>query len=204
MWIRSHTFSLRRTAIRYGALTTIGLTLAAVSCKGDDSSRDAPKLGVNEPEPQGYLVGVRPEAFACESLFTIETATELFGGRVEQVESPFTPPAGVPGSCNFVSYAEGRQPLHWSFDLDCREGAHDDAGQLMVNYADAPGAKPMRIGLSALDHNGSALLFIDDDTPCYGRVLGPDQAIRVRIAEILVPVLDARSAPTGTQFVLRE
>ncbi len=174
------------------------------SCKDGDTVDDEPKLGIDEPEPEGYLIGIRPEDFACESLFTIEQANDVFGGRVEQVESPHTPPTGVPGSCNFVSYAEGRDPLRWSFDLDCREGAHDDGSQLMVRYADAPGAKPMRIGISALDHNDSALLFIDDDTPCYGRILGPGQAIRVRIAEILVPALTPRSAPTGAQFIIQD
>ena len=94
--------------------------------------------------------------------------------------------------------------MRWSFDLDCREGAHDDASQLMVRYADAQNAKPKRIGRSALDHNDSALLFIDDDTPCYGRVLGPGQDIRTQIAEILVPVLDPRSAPTGAHFIMQE
>ncbi len=188
--------------VRYFLLTLLASALPG--CKGDDSASSARKLGIDEPTPEGYLVGVRPEDFACESLLTIEQATEIFGGRVEQVESPHTPPVGVPGSCNFVSFAEGREPLRWSFDLDCREGAHSDAGQLMVRYADAQGAKPMRIGRSALDHNDSALLFIDDDTPCYGRVLGPGQDTRARIAEILVPAIDAHSAPTGAQFILQE
>jgi hypothetical protein len=190
--------------MRYSALCALLVALSVVSCKGEDSSEGARKLGVDEPTPEGYLVGIRPEDFACESVFTIETATELFGGRVEQIESPHTPPAGVPGSCDFVSFAEDRDPLRWSFDLDCREGAHKDAGQLMVRYADAQGAKPMRIGRSALDHNDSALLFIDDDTPCYGRVLGPGQEIRVRIAKHLVPAIDAHSAPTGAQFILQD
>ena len=62
----------------------------------------------------------------------------------------------------------------------------------------------MRIGLSALDHNDSALLFIDDDTPCYGRVLGPGQDVRARIANILVPALTQGNAPTGPQFIIQD
>ena len=186
------------------AILSLSVGGALASCKGGDDSVEVRKLGIDEPAAEGYLVGIRPEDFACESLLTIEKATELFGGRVEQVESPHTPPVGVPGSCNFVSFAEGREPLRWSFDLDCREGAHSDAAQLMVRYADAQGAKPMRIGRSALDHNDSALLFIDDDTRCYGRVLGPGQDVRVRIAEHLVPVIDVHSAPTGAQFILED
>lgn len=194
--------ALKHHTHRAGLFLTLALPL--LSCSSKDGEKPGPKLGVDEPIPEGYMVGIRPEDFACSSLFDMATATEIFGGRVEQVESPYTPPVGVPGSCNYVSFAEGRDALRWSFDLDCREGAHTDASQLMVRYADAPGATPMRIGLSALDHNDSALLFIDDDTPCYGRILGPGQDIRVRIANLLVPVLTERNAPTGPQFVLQD
>ncbi len=182
---------------------TFALT-AYAGCTGDEKPESAPKLGAKASAPQAYLIGIRPEDFACESLLSIESATEIFGGRVEQVESPYTPPTGVPSACNFVSFAEGREPQRWSFDLDCRPGAPDDAAQLMVQYADAPNAAPKRIGRSALDHNDSALLFIDDDTPCYGRILGPGQDVRLRIAQLLVPGLVPKTAPTGPQFVAED
>jgi hypothetical protein len=170
-----------------------------------DAKKDAPApLVVDEEPSETYLVGIRAEDFECDSVLTDTQAAELIGGRVERVESQFTPPAGVPKACNYVSYAAGREPIRWSFDLDCREGALQDAGKLIVTYAETPGAVPMRIGQSALDHHDSVLLFIDDDTPCYGRVLGPDQAGRGELANILVEALKPRSAPTGANFLVRD
>lgn len=196
--------SKRVSRLSSSTVAIASLTLALVACKGGEKDKDASGRSADKATEQAYLVGVRAEDFACESLFSIEDATELFGGRIKLVESPHTPPVGVPSSCNFESFAEGRAPMRWSFDLDCRDGAHSDAAQLMVQYAEAPGAMPMRLGRSALDHNGSALLFIDDDTPCYGRVLGPGQDIRRRIAELLIPKLEASTAPTGQHFVVGE
>ncbi len=189
----------------FASTNSIVLSLAAlqvcVSCSNDGPTNDTAKLGLDEPAPNDYLIGVQPSEFLCESLIRPEQATELFGGRVEHVGSLHTPPNGVPSSCDYISYAEGRSPLRWSFDLDCRPGAHSDAGQLMAQYASAQAAMPLRIGRSALDHHDSALLFIDDDTPCYGRVLGPGQDIRIRLARLLVPSLTPQSAPTGIQFI---
>lgn len=194
--------STPRWSSRVVAIASIPLALAA--CTGGDEGKSADKGAVDDATDQAYLVGIRAEDFVCESLFSIEEATKLFGGRVKQVESPHSPPLGVPGSCNFESFAEGRAPMRWSFDLDCRDGAHSDAAQLMVQYAEAPEATPMRLGRSALDHNGSALLFIDDDTPCYGRVLGPGRDIRKQIAELLIPRLEPSTAPTGQHLVVTE
>ncbi len=185
-----------------GMLTLVVLhALVSFSCSNSDRANDVPILGLDEPAPNDYLIGVRPSDFLCKSLVSAEQATELFGGRVEQVASLHTPPSGVPTSCDYISYAEGRSPLRWSFDLDCRPGAHSDAGHLMAQYANAQAAMPLRIGRSALDHHDSALLFIDDDTPCYGRVLGPGQKIRIRLARLLVPALTPQRAPTGIQFI---
>ncbi len=175
---------------------------AAFACSNDKDDLPAP-LVVDENPTESYLVGIRADEFQCESVLSVEQAQELFGGRVERQESPNTPPAGVPAACNYRSYAEGRDPLGWSFDLDCREGALRDASQLMVSYADAPNAEPLSIGQSALDHNDSALLFIDDDTPCYGRVIGPDRAIRSKLASIIVAALLPRTAPTGAHLQAR-
>lgn len=184
-------------------ISSLLLVLCSASC--GDSKKDAPApLVVDEQPEETYLVGIRAEDFDCASVLSIEQATELFTGRVTRVEAPFTPPSGVPKACNYVSYATGREPIRWSFDLDCREGALKDAGKLIVSYSQTPGAIPLRIGQSALDHHDSALLFIDIDTPCYGRVLGPVQETRSKIATILVDTLTPRSAPTGAHFLVRD
>ncbi len=189
------------TLVAITAVATLSLTLAA--CGDAKKSKPSP-LVVDEQPAETYLVGIRSEEFECESLLSEAKSVELFGGRVTKVESPFTPPAGVPKACNYVSYSAGRAPIQWSFDIDCREGALTDAGDLLVSYANAPDAVPLRVGQSALDHHNSSLLFIDDDTPCYGRVLGPDREGRQRLALLLVTALTPRSAPTGAHFFVRD
>ena len=184
-------------------LPALLLLLCTASCGHQKDDAPTP-LVVDEQPAQTYLVGIRAEEFECASVLSTEQATELFGGRVTKVEAPFTPPSGVPRACNYVSYATERDPIQWSFDLDCREGALKDAGKLLVTYAETPGAAPLRIGQSALDHHDSALLFIDDNTPCYGRVLGPDRDGRSKLATILVAALTPRSAPTGAHFLVRD
>ena len=161
-------------------------------------------LVVDEQPSETYLVGIRAEDFRCESVLSSAQSTEIFGGRVNLVASPFTPPAGVPKSCNYVSHDADREPMQWSFDLDCREGALSDASKLLVSYAGNPDARPLRIGQSALDHHNSALIFIDNDTPCYGRVLGPASEGRSQVAMILVDALNPRSAPTGSHLFVRD
>jgi hypothetical protein len=173
--------------------------LTGISCSKSEDSSPAP-LVVDEQPTAHYLVGIRADEFECDSIFTMEQAASIFGGRVERLESTLTPPAGVPKACNYQSHAAGRPVAGWSFDLDCRPGALRDASQLMVNYADAPDAHPLLIGQSALDHNDSALLFIDDDTPCYGRVIGPGKEIRSQVATALAAALKPRTAPTGAHL----
>ncbi len=181
----------------------VGAASLASAC--GDAEEDTPTpLVVDEQPAETYLVGIRAEEFECETVFSTAQSTEIFGGRVTLVESPFTPPTGVPRSCNYVSYETGREPLQWSFDLDCREGALSDASKLLVTYANNPDAVPLRIGQSALDHHNSALLFIDSDTPCYGRVLGSQREGRSKVAMILVDALTPRSAPTGAHFLVRD
>jgi hypothetical protein len=170
-----------------------------------DAKEDAPApLVIDEQQSETYLVGIRAAEFQCDSVLTSAQRTEIFGGRVKVVEPAFTPPSGVPKSCNYISYAADREPKQWSFDLDCREGALSDASKLIVTYSTNPDAVPLRIGQSALDHHNSSLLFIDSDTPCYGRVLGPERDGRSQIAMILVDALTPRSAPTGAHLFVRD
>jgi hypothetical protein len=187
-----------------GGLPTWTLVTLAVAACGDSKATTPSPLVVDEQPAETYLVGIRSEDFKCNSLLSTTQSTELFGGRVTPLESPFTPPAGVPKACNYASHGVDRDPIQWSFDLDCREGALGDAGKLFVTYANTPDAVPLRIGQSALDHHNSSLLFIDDDTPCYGRVTGPDRVGRQKLASLLVSALTPRSAPTGAHFMVRE
>jgi hypothetical protein len=75
-----------------------------------------------------------------------------------------------------------------------RRKNHEDAA------IDAPQRAPeesssVDIGAKALDHNGQGLLFIDDDAPCYVRIVGPDKAKRLALAQLLVKNLTFANAP---------
>lgn len=86
------------------------------------------------------------------------------------------------------------QPM-WSVDFDCRATAIKDAESLMVQYAKTDGAKPVRVGKSGLDYEHAALLFIDNDSRCYARVLGPGAKNRLAIAKLVAGRLTATTAP---------
>jgi len=76
-----------------------------------------------------------------------------------------------------------------------KEAAHDkDAG------VDAPQRAPeaaseVMVGLKGLDHHGQGLIFIDDDAPCYVRVVGPDSAKRLELAKTIAKNLTFANAP---------
>lgn len=56
-------------------------------------------------------------------------------------------------------------------------------------------AHPVPIGARGLDHHGQGLLFIDDDAPCYVRVVGPDADRRLALARLVVSRLTLANAP---------
>ena len=123
-------------------------------------------------------------------------------------------PRGVPQPCAYEVVTQTELQA-WTYDIDCREGMKQRADALFAQYkktsaelvqaynaaADA-GIKPtdagvairppeeaveVEVGAKALDHHGRGLLFIDDDAPCYVRVIGPDaphRLVHLRIGEL--------------------
>jgi hypothetical protein len=51
------------------------------------------------------------------------------------------------------------------------------------------------VGAKAIDHNDKGLLFIDDDAPCYVRVIGNDAARRLALAQHIAKHLTYNNAP---------
>ena len=51
------------------------------------------------------------------------------------------------------------------------------------------------VGAKGLDHHGQGLLFIDDDAPCYVRVVGKDGGRRLALAQLLARNLTFANAP---------
>ncbi len=56
-------------------------------------------------------------------------------------------------------------------------------------------ASEVMVGLKGLDHHGQGLIFIDDDAPCYVRVVGPDSARRLELAKMIAKNLTFANAP---------
>jgi hypothetical protein len=56
-------------------------------------------------------------------------------------------------------------------------------------------ASAVQVGAKGLDHHGQGLLFIDDDAPCYIRVVGPDKDRRFALAQHIAKNLTFANAP---------
>ncbi len=68
-----------------------------------------------------------------------------------------------------------------------------DAGVVELH---PPGeATRVDVGAKGLDHNDQGLLFIDDDAPCYVRVVGRDAARRLALAKAVAKHLTFVNAP---------
>jgi hypothetical protein len=57
------------------------------------------------------------------------------------------------------------------------------------------GAHDVAVGRRGLDALGQGLIFIDDDAPCYVRVVGPDAAKRLALAQHVATRLTVANAP---------
>ena len=68
----------------------------------------------------------------------------------------------------------------------------NDAG---IEYHRPGAPTEVDVGAKALDHHGQGLLFIDDDAPCYVRVVGPDSNARLALAKLIAKNLTFQNAP---------
>jgi len=168
------------------------------------------------------LAGVFPSDFKCDSIATDAQLGELLGGTAAFVPSPSSTPRGVPKPCAYQITSATAQD-YWTFDFDCRDNYKQSADALFAQYtrtsdelvaaynaeADA-GIKPtdagvairppeaaamVEVGAKALDHHGRGLIFIDDDAPCYVRVVGIDAAKRLELAKLVAKNLTFANAP---------
>jgi hypothetical protein len=183
----------------------LGVAIATLGggCERDEG--EPAKVIGDDPEPGPVTgIGVFPDDFRCETVAPLPRVAEAVGVTVTLEPSGFKPPFGTPASCNYVAAAPPpattdagtAAPGTWSFDVDCRQLALRDAGRLMAEYASHPEAIPVRVGKSGIDHRDVVLLFVDDDTPCYARVIGPSQRAREALATLIAAGLDPSTAPT--------
>jgi hypothetical protein len=201
--------------------------LAAGACEPPRQAAAPPR---EEEAPK--LVGVSPSEFRCESLITAETMTQLLGAPARLVEGAASSPAGVAAPCNFLVAAAAQEAWTFDIDCRDGMKTRADAlfaqyertsAELVALAAAEPasgnaasagdsGARPRRkpelarevvVGSRGLDHHGQGLLFIDDDAPCYVRVLGPDAEHRLALAKHLAAALTPSTAPMSPRPALR-
>jgi hypothetical protein len=197
------------------------LLAAAGACKTEMSSSAPPQEKTGEPT--GRLAGVWPQQFQCSSIAATAALTQLLGGEVKQTENPMVMPKGIASPCVYEVIRDNALE-QWQFDFDCRDNnkatyeklveqyrsqnnamiaewnQKSDAGVFKANDAGIEYNRPgdpteVAVGLKALDHHGAALIFLDDDAPCYVRVAGKDAARRLELAKLVAKNLTLQNAP---------
>jgi hypothetical protein len=198
--------------------TLLPLLALIAACKNEE----APSKHEKPAEPGRKLAGVYPENFKCESIVTLEALGQLLGGTARPIEGAMSPPRGIAAPCNYE--VTGQATEYWTYDFDCRDGMKQRADALFEQYrtessanvqkynelSDAGAIKPtdagivihapesageVAVGAKGLDHHGQGLIFIDDDAPCYVRVVGPGFDRRVELAKLIAKNLTFANAP---------
>lgn len=195
----------------------LAITGACKTEAGGPAAHDKPT------EPSTKLAGVWPEQFKCDSIATPAVLGPVLGGDAKQTDNPGTVPKGIAAPCKYEVTRDGVQEL-WQFDFDCRANMKATADALFEQYrkqntemiadwnhkADAGLFKPndagieynrpgdpveVPVGAKGLDHHGQALIFIDDDAPCYVRIAGKDATRRLELAKLIAKGLTFQNAP---------
>jgi hypothetical protein len=196
------------------------LLFVVAACSSESSSKPAPPPAAGT----GRMVGIYADAWTCDMVASDAELAEALGGTPRAIDGVMETPAGVPRPCNYVVGGGDAGVEAWTFDIDCRDGyeqrakalfaqyqqgsadlverynAITDAGPIKIEDGGAPirapgAAHEVDVGKRALDHHGQGLLFIDDNTPCYVRVVGPDATRRLALAKLVAKNLTPARAP---------
>ena len=164
-----------------------------------------------------------PDHFKCETIIALDALNQVLGGEAHKQEGAMTPPRGIAAPCSY-EVTVGGQAEYWTYDFDCRDGWKQRADALFEQYrtgsselverynalADAGAIKPtdagivikapeaaveVAVGAKGLDHHGQGVIFIDDDAPCYVRVVGTDAPRRFELAKLVAKNLTFANAP---------
>jgi hypothetical protein len=199
--------------VRLAAVLTV---LASFSC-----GKDAPPPTATKMTTTARVAGIEPDVWKCETVATPDALAALLGGPVHALDSAIAPPRGVPHPCNYVVDTAPQQS--WTFDVYCRDDYKQQADALFAQYrADSDDlttrfdsaakagalkndagvtyiaperAADVAVGAKGLDHHGRGLIFIDDDAPCFVRVVGIDAGKRLDLAKLLAKNLTYANAP---------
>lgn len=204
------------------SLASLALIAAAGACKTDAVAPAEPEKAV---EPSRQLAGVWPQQFRCDSIAAPVALAALLGGDVKPLENPTSMPKGVASPCMYELLRDNvveqwqfdfdcrdnykktfdklieqyrKQNLDmiadWSHKSDAGMFKPNDAG-IQYNRPGDPTELEVAPGAKALDHHGQAVIFLDDDAPCYVRVAGKDGARRLELAKLIARNLTFQNAP---------
>jgi hypothetical protein len=86
---------------------------------------------------------------------------------------------------------------HYNEVMDAGAGKSFNASDAGVEVHTAPsGATDVTInGQKGVDVLGQAVLFVDDDAPCFVRIVGPDAPRRLELAKMVSKNLTIANAP---------
>jgi hypothetical protein len=193
--------------------------VVACSNQGSDPAKQ------EKPAEPRKFAGVQPDKFKCETIVPLAQLGEVLGGTPRPIENTMPVPRGVAQPCNYeLTTSNGSEGWTYDFDCragykqradalfaqyakDSQDNVADyqkaaDAGVKSKPDPDAgppprapEGAAEVAVGAKALDHHGQGLLFIDDDAPCYVRVVGQNAAKRLELAKVIAKNLTFENAP---------
>ncbi|MCX5745858.1 MAG: hypothetical protein NT062_25560 [Proteobacteria bacterium] len=196
-------------------LFTLSAVLAACGKPAEEAQPTAAEGSTRK------LAGVWPSDFKCSSIITDEAVGTLLGGKATSIGSPSSVPRGLAHPCAY-ELVTATGPEYWTYDFDCRPDYKKQADILFTQYAKTSaelvaaynaeadaGIKPsdagvqrapevsavVDVGAKGLDHHGQGLIFIDDDAPCYVRVVGPDAPRRLELSKTVAKNLTFANAP---------
>ena len=195
--------------------------LLVVACSSESSSPTQQE----KPAEAKKRAGVVPEKFKCDSIVGNDQLSQILGGTIRQIDNSMPVPRGVAQPCNYEvttpNGAEGwtydidcRDGMKQRADALFAQYAADSAANVAAYHSIDAGVKPAKpdpdagppprapeasfgvaVGAKGLDHHGQAILFIDDDAPCYVRVVGNDPTKRLELAKVIAKNLTYVNAP---------
>jgi len=195
--------------------------LLVVACSSENSSSTSQE----KPAEVKRRAGVLPDKFKCDSIVANDALSQVLGGTIRQIENSMPVPRGVPQPCNYeVTTAAGSEAWTYDIDCRdgmkkradalFAQYASDSAANVAAYQQIDAGPKPAKpdpdagppprapeaavevaVGAKGLDHHGQGLLFIDDDAPCYVRVVGNDPTKRLELAKLIAKNLTFANAP---------
>jgi hypothetical protein len=101
----------------------------------------------------------------------------------------------------FAQYKQSSDDMVQQYNALADAGPHEKPAKPAPGIDAAPparapeGAAEVAVGAKGLDHHGQGLIFIDDDAPCYVRVVGPDSTRRLDLARLIAKNLTFANAP---------